>query len=154
MALEDFSKFQKFKFFSQKMRFRELKLGKIMHTWRQTLIQHPSQTIAPTTIKLGMHLSYSIPYGGFSTKNRIFRKLGLWNFFATRRQSLVQHPGQTIRPITMKSGMHLPKRFMEVFSKILEIQFFFPKSAFSWIDLEPAVKVWYSTQAKPMGLQR
>ena len=41
-------------------------------------------------------------------QNHDFPKFGLGIFLATRGQTLVQHPGQTIRPRTIKIGMNLP----------------------------------------------
>ena len=42
-------------------------------------------------------------------ENHDYRCLGLRKFFPTRGQTLVQHPGQTIGPRTMKIGMYLPE---------------------------------------------
>ena len=60
-----FENFRNSNFFSQKVSFRELGLRKITATRRQTLVHHLGQTIGPTTIKFGMHLSEGTLYGHF-----------------------------------------------------------------------------------------
>ena len=67
-------------------------------------------------MKFGIRLPQGIPYGGlfeifknsiFFPENCVFRELGLRKNTATRRNTLVQHLGQTARPTTIKIGVHL-----------------------------------------------
>ena len=80
-------------------------------------------------MKFGNRLPIATPYGrffenfknsNFFPQKMRFRELGLRKITATRLQTLVHHPGQTIRPTTIKFGMHLPEgtlygRFFENF---------------------------------------
>ena len=66
-----------------------------------------------------MHIPEGIPCGHFlenlqlSTlppgKLRFFANLDLEKLRPPGKKSLVQPPGQTVRPTTIKIGMHLPK---------------------------------------------
>ena len=117
--MEVFSKILKILIFSPKnCVFCEFGLRKISATRRKTLVQHPGQTIRPTTIKIGMHLPDAIPYGGFfenfknsnffSWKLR-FCEFGLRKNTASIQHTLVQPTDQTNRPRWMKFGMRIPK---------------------------------------------
>ena len=67
-----------------------------------------------------------------------FRELGLRKITATRLQTLVQHPGQTIGPATIKIGMHLPKDspYGHFFKKNYKFNFFSQKIEFVNWELE------------------
>ena len=91
-------------------------------------------------MKFGIRLPKGIPYGGlfeifknsiFFPENCVFRELGLRKNTATRRNTLVQHLGQTARPITIKIGVHLREGtpYGGFFPKILEIQIAFPQNS-------------------------
>ena len=72
-----------------------------------------------------MDIFSNIPENRFLfLKNHDFRYLGLRKFLHTRGKTLVQHPGQTIGPTTIKIGMHLSEgttsgRLFEIFRKFI-----------------------------------
>ena len=99
--MDVFSKIYKIQIFTpQNYSFSQIWTLIFFQTREQYLVQHPGQTIRPTTIKFGMHLPKGNPYGRFLEffrnsiffpKKMSFRELGLRKITATRRQTLVQH---------------------------------------------------------------
>ena len=134
------------------------------------MVQRPRQFRRYTTIKIGMQLPEGFTYGNifkiFHNLNFSSRKL---RFFANSdleklgypTKSLVQRPGQTQRPTTIKIGMHLPEglSYGHIFEHFENSNFFSRKLRF-FCDFGHRIitgtqqKVWYNAQAKPNGLQR
>ena len=93
-------------------------------------------------------------------KLRFFANSELENYgYPTK--SLVQRPGQTQRPTTIKIGMHLPEVLSHghTFENIENSNFFLPKIAvfceFGHRKITVTQhKVWYNAHAKPNGLPR
>ena len=85
--------------------------------------------------------------------------MGLRKITASRRKTLVQHPGQTIKATATKFGMNLPYvipygGFFENFKNSKKKN---PKNCvFVNLDLEklrlPCDKLWYNPQTKLNGL--
>ena len=112
-----------------------LDLEKLRPSSKKSLVQPPGQTERPTTIKIGMHLPEGVPYGhffensNFSPQKLRFSRIRTLKNYGYPTKSLVQRPGQSQRPTTIKIGMHLPEgvaygRFLGN----LKIRIFSPKN--------------------------